>query len=41
MCSAQELGDRPLHLEVHLDAVFTYLSLSHLRENMAGKMLFG
>ena len=32
---AQKLGDRPLHLEVHLDAVFTHLPLPHLRENRA------
>ena len=32
---AQKLGDRPLHLEVHLDTVFTHLPLPHLREHRA------
>lgn len=33
--SAQELGDRPLHLEVHLDAVVAHLGLPHLQDRGA------
>lgn len=33
MRAAQELGDRPLHLEVHLYAVGAHLGLPHLRED--------
>ena len=31
--SAQKLGDRPLHLEVHPDAVLAHLRLPHLCKN--------
>lgn len=34
--SAQKLGDRPLGLEVHLDAVLAHLRLPHLREAGSG-----
>lgn len=38
---AQKLGDRPFHLEVHLDAVLTHLPLPHLCENRDPERLGG